>query len=146
MLCHFPGSSSNAPQRTSSSMRTTFSIVSAYVGLCAVYCPVQNCNIKLIPIFVKQNNISEFDMPVLQTMDLKRPIQLSARCCQTAAKIFLAPFIRASNSIPVPTKTLYADLRFVVRYSSYEVDLVIEECILSLIIVNLVNLVNAYFR
>ena len=62
-------------------------------------------------------------------MNLKRPLKLSARCCQTTAKIFLAPFIRASNSIPVPTKTLHADLRLVVRCSSYEV--VTEECILS---------------
>ena len=42
-------------------------------------------------------------IPVLhvQTMNLKRPVKLSARCCHNGAKIFLAPFIRASNSILV---------------------------------------------
>ena len=34
-------------------------------------------------------------------MNFKRPLKLSERCCQTGAKIFLAPFIRASDSIPV---------------------------------------------
>ena len=82
---------------------------------CAAYCSVQNSNIpnrssKLIQIFVKQNHISEFDIPVLQTMNLKRPLKLSARCCQTGAKIFLAQFIRASNSIPVGKNFLCSSL------------------------------------
>ena len=43
-------------------------------------------------------------------MNLKRPVKLSARCCHNGAKIFLAPFIRASNSILVSGHVRYDDL------------------------------------
>ena len=84
--------------------------------VCAEYCSVHNCNIpstcsKLIPIFEKQNHISEFNTStLLQTMNPKRQLKISAHCCQTGAKIFLAPFIRASNSIPVGQNFLYSTL------------------------------------